>query len=132
MFKNIEYAKSVVVSHAIAQPMAWTHIINNMPSLPPDEVVIRSITYNADPLLTEDVSFMIWSSLNHDFIGAFSGFSGSGTHNPQSRITLNGSFLGNTISFSIYEPGVNGPHASLNSDMPGDLIICMDFIRYIR
>ena len=127
MFKQIEYIKNVTVSAAPSGSNSWVHTINNMPTLPPDEVVIRSISYNTDAAGDYDGVYTVWSSLINDYIGAVSGAVGQGgTHNPQTRIILNGSFLGNTINFRLDTSGL------ANNTIPGDIVICMDFIRYGR
>ena len=105
----------------------FTHIVNNMPS-PPDECIIKAVSYNAVVANDYDGVFMIWSDLINDIIVGFSGRHTGTTFAPNIRIPLNRGWQGNELKFQVFV--ADHPKAIPFSFIPGEISITMEFIKY--
>ena len=129
---GIQSIRNVMVFHSFQNtPGTFSATFNDLPSTHADEVVIRSITWNGDP--TVAVLFLLWSNLNSDIIGSFSGSTIS-TYSPGTRIILNG-IVPNQLQFRLMIPqmaGADNAPPVMDNSVAGDIGIHMDFITYQR
>ncbi len=132
---NIQYIKNVTVAVNFNNSSGtFSMPLNNMPSIAPDEVIIRAITWfsivGADPNNpVNNQLYLLWSSINQDFIGSFCGQNLT-TRNMNTTIRLNGA-IPNMIEFKIYTPISGGVGVQyVPTIQTGDIAIHMDFIKY--
>ena len=126
---NIEYIHNVVSAVSIqAVAPIWETSLVGMPGDPPDECIIRSVSFNGSAV--DGNAYMIWCSLKSSFIASFCGGSIS-TYSPNTIIRLNG-VPPSVLQFQLYSPSnIGSPPIAVNS-LVGEVIIHMDFIRYRR
>jgi hypothetical protein len=131
---HIEKIKNVTIFNDLTNsPISW--IQNTRLSFVPDEVRVRQITYHGPP--TGDGAFMIWSSVTNDYIGSFSvaeatGFTSVAVNvTPNTVIKLLPNSINQSLTFQIHSINGSGvPFASNN--LTGQIMINLDFIRYVR
>lgn len=132
---DIQYIKNVTVAANFSNSSGtFSMPLNNMPSVAPDEVIIRAISWfsivGADPENpVNNQLYLLWSNLNQNIIGSFCGQNLT-ANNMNIRIWLNGS-VPNMLEFKIYTPVPGGVGLEYVPTIgTGDIAIHMDFIKY--
>jgi hypothetical protein len=126
---NIHYIKNVTTFCGfVASPGQWTKQIPSMPSINPDVCVVRSITF-LGPTNSQKV-YMIWCSLINDYIGSCTAANIT-TQCPGSTFLLN-SPVGNSLTFQLHVIDTVTNTVSLDQAVDGDVVIQMEFIKYIN
>lgn len=124
---NIYYIKNVTAIATFSDsPGTFSHTLVGMPSLNPDEVIIRAITWSG--ALNDRKLYLVWCSLNNGYIGSFSGENVSS--NPLNITIHLNSMVSNMIEFKLYSPVPGGGVNLIDNIVTGDIAIHMDFIKY--
>jgi hypothetical protein len=126
MCTNIQCIKNVTVTYRwAAEAGDFQKQLTGMPSVTPDEVIIRALNFNGQS--ADSNLYLVWSNLTNDFIASFCG-GALAPHFPQTRIFLTNP-VPNFLQFKLYTP-TQADRNLVVSTITGDLAIHMDFIYY--
>jgi len=124
---EIEYRKNITSFAMFAGTVPeWMTTITGMPDFSPDEVIVRQITFSCTPDLNNKPTYMLWSSMNNDFIGSMCDASVF-TISPNFTHRFNNP-VSNVLQFRLYTPGFNQPLPV--ESIIADIIIHLEFVKY--